>query len=78
MLIILLVFATAAAYMLFIVFEVIPAWVLLLIVLLTSVLALLKHRFNPNQQSVPQILFDSMAIASAISLIISYLVQEIF
>jgi len=78
MLIILLVFATAAAYMLFIVFEVIPAWVLLLIVLLTSVLALLKHRFNPNQQSMPQILFDSMAIASAISLIISYLVQEIF
>ena len=78
MLIILLVFAITAAYMLFIVFEVIPAWVLLLIVLLTSVLALVKHRFNPNQQGLPQILFDSMAISSAISLIISYLVQVFF
>lgn len=78
LLILLLVFASASAYVLFIVLEVIPAWVLLLIVLISSALALIKHRFNPHQQSLPQILFDSLAIATAVSLIISYLVQEFF
>lgn len=78
MLITLLVFATASAYVLFIVLEVIPAWVLLLIVLLSSVISLLKLRFNPNQQSLPQILFDSLAISTAVSLISSYLVQAFF
>ena len=78
MLIVLSVFATASAYMLFIVLEVIPAWVLLLIVLLSTALALFKHRFSPKQQSLPQNLFDSMAISTTVSLIISYLVQVFF
>ncbi len=78
MLIILVVFSTAAAYMLFIVLEVIPAWVLLLIVLLSSALTFLKHRSNTNQQNLPQILFDSLAISTAVSLTVSYLVQVFF
>jgi hypothetical protein len=75
LLIILLVFASGAAYMLFIVFEVIAPWVLLLIVLLSAALSLLKHHFNPQQQSLPQILFDSLAISTALSLIIAQLLQ---
>ena len=78
MLIVLSVFATAAAYMLFIVLEVIPAWVLLLIVLLSTALALIKHRFNSDQQSLPLILFDSLAISTAVSLIISYVIPVFF
>lgn len=78
LLIILVVLATAAAYMLFIVLEVIPAWVLLLIVLLSTALTLIKTRLSPNHQSLQIILFDSLAISTAISLIISYLVQLIF
>jgi 4-hydroxybenzoate polyprenyltransferase len=78
MLIILLVFAVAAAYVLFIVLEVIPAWVLLLIVLFSSALSLIKHRLNPNQQSLSQNLFDTLTISTAVSLIISNLVQVFF
>lgn len=78
MLIVLSVFATAAAYMLFIVLEVIPAWVLLLIVLLSTALALIKHRFNSDPQSLPLILFDSLAISTAVSLIISYVIPVFF
>lgn len=75
LLIILMVFATAAAYLLFFVLEIIPAWVLLMIVLLSAAFALLLHRFNRNQQSIPEILFDSLALSTAVSLITSYLVQ---
>jgi 1,4-dihydroxy-2-naphthoate octaprenyltransferase len=75
MLFILLVFASGAAYMLFIVFEVLPTWVLSLIVLVGAVLFWLKHRYNPQQQSLPQILFDSLTISTALSLIFTYLVQ---
>lgn len=78
MLIILIVIAAASAYILFIFLEIISAWVLLLIVLLGSALSLLKHRFNPNQQSLQSILFDSLAISTAMSLIISYLIQAFF
>ncbi len=78
MLITLLVFATASAYVLFIVLEVTPAYLLLLIVLLSSVILLLRHRINSKQQSLPQILFDSLAISTVISLITSYLVQVFF
>ncbi len=75
MLIILLVFASGAAYMLFIVLEVIPPWVISLIVVVGATLFWLKHRYNPQQQSLPQILFDSLTISTALSLIITYLVQ---
>ena len=78
LLIILLVSASAAAYALFIILEVIPAWVLLLIVLLSSALAYTKHRYNPNQQSLSQILFNALAISTAVSLVTSYLVQAFF
>lgn len=78
LLIILLVFATASAYVLFIILEAIPAWVLLLIVLLGSALSLIKHHTNPNQQGLQRIVFDSLAIATAVSLFISYLVQFIY
>ena len=75
LLIILLVFASGAAYVLFIVFEVIPHSVLSLIVLPSVALFWLKHRYNPHQQSLPQILFDSLTISTALALIITYLVQ---
>lgn len=75
MLIILLVFASGAAYLLFVIFEVIPTWVLSLIVVVSAVLFWLKHRYNPQQQSLPQILFDSLTISTALSLIFTYLVQ---
>ncbi|MEN6579976.1 MAG: hypothetical protein ABFD05_05015 [Anaerolineaceae bacterium] len=75
LLIILLVFASGSAYMLFVVFEVIPHWVLSLIVLLSAVIAFIKHRFNPHQHSMPQIVYDSLVIATTFSLILSYLVQ---
>lgn len=75
LLITLMVFAFGAAYLLFIVFEVISPWVLLLIMLLGAAFSLLKHRFNPQQQSLPQILFDSLAMSTALSLIITYLMQ---
>ena len=78
MLLVLLVVAAASAYLLFIFLEVIPAWVLLLIVLLSSALSLIKHRFNSDQQSLPLILFDSLAISTAVSLIISYLIPVFF
>lgn len=75
LLIILMVFASGSAYVLFIVFEVITPWVLLLIVLFSAALCLLKHRYNPQQQSLPQILFDSLAISTALSLIITNFIQ---
>jgi len=77
LLVILMVVASAAAYMLFVVLEAIPAWVLLLIVLLGSALSLIKHRLNPNQESLQLLLFDSLTIATAVSLVVSYLVQLI-
>lgn len=75
LLIILLVFATAAAYLLFIVLEVIPAWAILMMILLGAAIALLMHRFNRHHQSLPDILLDSLAISTAVSLITSYLAQ---
>lgn len=75
LLILLVVFASAAAYMLFIVFEVIPAWVLLLIVLLSAALLLLKHHFNAHQQGLPQLFYDSLAISTALSLTLTYVIQ---
>jgi len=78
LLIILLVFASSAAYVLFVVFEIIPHWALSLIVLLSVVIAFIKHRFNPHQHSMPQIVYDSLVIATTFSLIISYLVQAFF
>ena len=78
LLIILLVFASGAAYVLFVVFEVIPHWVLSLLVLLSTMIAFIKHRFNPHQHSMPQIVYDSLVIATTFSLIISYLVQVFY
>ena len=78
LLVILLVFASGAAYVLFVVFEVIPHWVLSLLVLLSTMIAFIKHRFNPHQHSMPQIVYDSLVIATTFSLIISYLVQVFF
>jgi hypothetical protein len=75
LLIILIIFASGAAYLLFIVFEVIAPRVLLLIVLFSAALSLLKQRFNPQQQSLPQILFDSLAISTSLSLIMTHLIQ---
>jgi len=46
-----------------------------LIVLLSAVIAFIKHRFNPHQHSMPQIVYDSLVIATTFSLILSYLVQ---
>ncbi len=74
MLIILLVFASASSYLLFIVFEVFAPWVLMLIVLLGLVLVLLQHRNNLRQKKLAEILFDSFAISTAVSLILSYLI----
>ncbi len=78
MLLVLAFFAAAAAYILFVLLEVIPAWVLLLIVLLGSALSLIKHRFNPDQHSLQIILFEAFAIATAISLVLSYLIPVFF
>lgn len=78
LLIILFVCASAAAYVLFIVREIIPAGVLLLIALHSSALAYLKHRNDSNQQSLPQILFDSLSISTAVAMIIYYLIQIFF
>jgi len=78
LLIILLVFASGATYVLFVVFEVIPPWVLSLIVLLSTMIAFIKHHFNPHQHSMPQIVYDSLVIATTFSLIISYLVQVFY
>ena len=77
-LVILLVFVVSSAYILFIVLELIPAWVLILIALFSAALSFVKHRYNPNQQRLPQILFDSVAISTAVSLVISNLVKAFF
>ena len=78
LLVILLVFVVSSAYILFIVLELIPAWVLILIALFSAALSFVKHRYNPNQQRLPQILFDSVAISTAVSLVISNLVKAFF
>lgn len=75
MLVILLAFASGAAYMLFFDLKAIPAWVLLSIMLLAAVLTLLKRHYNPRQHRLPQIAFDSLAISTTVSLIISFLVH---
>ncbi len=75
LLIILVVFASGAAYVLFVIFEIIPHWALSLIVLLSVIIAFIKHRFNPHQHSMPKIVYDSLVIATTFSLTISYLVQ---
>jgi hypothetical protein len=43
--------------------------------LFSAALSLVKHRYNPQQQSLPQILFDSLAISTALLLIMSDLIQ---
>ena len=73
-LIILFVFATGSAYVLFVVFEAIPPLVLLLTVLAGLVLTWVKNRFSPQKQSLPQILLDSLAISAALSLILTHLI----
>jgi hypothetical protein len=75
LLIILIIFASGAAYLLFIVYEVIAPQVLLLIALFSAALSLVKYRYNPQHQSLPQILFDSLAISTALSLIMTHLIQ---
>jgi len=75
MLLVLMVFATGAAYELFIVFEAIQTWVLLLTLLLMAALALVRLHFNPQHQKLSQILFDALALSTSLSLIISYLTQ---
>jgi len=75
LLIILIIFASGAAYLLFIVYEVIAPQVLLLIALFSAALSLVKYRYNPQHQSLPQILFDSLAISTTLSLIMTHLIQ---
>jgi hypothetical protein len=43
--------------------------------LFSAAFSLVKHRYNPQHQSLPQILFDSLAISTALSLIMTHLIQ---
>lgn len=73
-LIVLFVFASGSAYVLFVVFEAISPLVLLLIVLASLILTWARNRFSSQKQSLPQILLDSLIISTALSLILTHLI----
>lgn len=77
MLVILVVAASAAAYELFFVFEALNAWVLSLLMLLGGALALLRHRYSANRQTLRQTVFDALTLSTSLSLIISFLVRAL-
>jgi hypothetical protein len=49
--------------------------ILLLIALFSAALSLVKHRYNPQHQSLPQIFSDSLALSTALLLIMTHLIQ---